>query len=307
MAPAVYFRPGSPGPHDQPERWGRRPRADEGRRAGRSAAPPAGRLCHARLAEQWPAGARPTGHRCSPPRVVPRDPRSGGIRGDQRRHDLGYGARGVRTSHPCFIQQERIAPARHLALYGAPAQRGPDKGPDRRCPARGGMDSRIREWLGAGMDRLRVPRPKIRRHRPTTSPRWLSPIRARPCHRHQSSGLFGVGGAGGRGRPRGRPPRPPAPARAGPSHDRTFLSAAEPAPGGTRREDGPAVVITATTAPGPWHVRSTMARSDLYTCRLTTNTRWPQGPRAGADGAARLTPVEPFDALAASPAPPQLS
>jgi len=34
------------------KRWGCRPRADEGWRVGRSAAPPAGRMCHARLAEQ---------------------------------------------------------------------------------------------------------------------------------------------------------------------------------------------------------------------------------------------------------------
>jgi hypothetical protein len=153
-APAVWCRPWSPGPHDQPERWGRVPRAYDGRRAGKFSAPAAGRLCHARLAGQWPAGARPIGHRGSSPRVAPRDPWSGGIRGDQRRNDLGYGACGMGTPRPCLIQQERIAPARHLALYEALAQRGRDRGPDRRCPALGGVDGRIREWLGGGMDRL---------------------------------------------------------------------------------------------------------------------------------------------------------
>ena len=88
------------------------------------------------------------------PEWPPENPRSGGIRGDQRRNDLGYGACGMGTPRPCLIQQERIAPARHLALYEALAQRGRDRGPDRQCPARGGVDGRIREWLGGGMDRL---------------------------------------------------------------------------------------------------------------------------------------------------------
>lgn len=50
-------------------------------------------------------GARPSRHAGSVPRMVPREPRRGALRGDQRRDNLGYGARGVGTPHPYLIRR----------------------------------------------------------------------------------------------------------------------------------------------------------------------------------------------------------